>query len=46
MLLYLDLRNASNLLLILNKYKDNQDIKCLYNQITEGIERDYGKRVV
>lgn len=46
MLLYLDLRNASNLLLILNKYKDNPDIQNIYNQIAEGIERDYGKRVV
>ena len=46
MLLYLDLRNASSLLLILKKHKNNPDIESIYNQIREGIERDYGKRVV
>lgn len=45
MLIYLDDHTASLLITLLSKYTDKTEINDIYNQIKEGIERDYGKRV-
>lgn len=45
MLIYLDHTKATLLLTLLRKYKDNPELLDVRNQIAEGLERDYGKRV-